>query len=103
MRRTREFQRRWAAWQPDVPLVLLDSRHRLLGPPIARYVGSLAARYVVVLVGEVRPEHWWERPLFNRRGSVVARYVGRHTDAVVCRLRFPLRPGRLGPGRGGKR
>ena len=73
-----------------MPLVLLDSAHRLLGPPVTRYVRSLTERQVMVLVGEVRPEHWWERALFNRRGSVVARYVGRHTDAVVCRLRFPL-------------
>ncbi|WP_064745304.1 APC family permease [Pseudonocardia acaciae] len=86
----REFQRRWACWRPDVPLVLLESAHRVLGPPIARYVRSLDEEHVVVLVGEVRPERWWERPLFNRRGAVVARYVGRHTDAVVCRLRFPL-------------
>ena len=87
----RDFQRRWEQWQPNVPLVLLDSAHRLLGPPIARYVRSLTERQVVVLVGEVGPERWWERVLFNRRGSVVARYVGRHTDAAVCRLRFPLR------------
>jgi amino acid transporter len=96
--RTRAFQRHWAEWQPDVPLVLLDSAHRLLGPPIARYLHSLADPHVVVLIGEVRPEHWWERALFNRRGSVVARYVGRHTDAVVCRLRFPLCPGQVRPG-----
>jgi len=87
----RDFQRRWEQWQPNVPLVLLDSAHRLLGPPIARYVRSLTERQVVVLVGEVGPQRWWERALFNRRGSVVARYVGRHTDAAVCRLRFPLR------------
>jgi hypothetical protein len=89
----REFQRSWERWQPNVPLVLLDSAHRLLGPPLARYVRSLDEAHVVVLIGEVRPEHWWERALFNRRGAVVARFVGRHTDAVVCRLRFPLSPG----------
>ncbi|MCU1652030.1 MAG: hypothetical protein JWQ60_3179 [Pseudonocardia sp.] len=86
----RDFQRRWVSWQPNVPLVLLDSAHRVLGPPIARYVRSLSEEHVVVLIGEVRPEHWWERVLFNRRGAVVARFVGRNTDAVVCALRFPL-------------
>jgi amino acid transporter len=86
----RDFQRRWVSWQPDVPLVLLDSAHRVLGPPIARYVRSLSEEHVVVLIGEVRPEHWWERVLFNRRGAVVARFIGRNTDAVVCALRFPL-------------
>jgi amino acid transporter len=86
----RDFQRRWASWQPNVPLVLLDSAHRVLGPPIARYVRSLSEEHVVVLIGEVRPEHWWERVLFNRRGAAVARFIGRNTDAVVCALRFPL-------------
>ncbi|MDT7669941.1 MAG: hypothetical protein QOC74_2724 [Pseudonocardiales bacterium] len=86
----RDFQRRWVSWQPNVPLVLLDSAHRVLGPPIARYVRSLSEEHVVVLIGEVRPEHWWERVLFNRRGAVVARFIGRNTDAVVCALRFPL-------------
>jgi amino acid transporter len=91
----RDFQRRWVSWQPNVPLVLLDSAHRVLGPPIARYVRSLSEEHVVVLIGEVRPEHWWERVLFNRRGAVVARFIGRNTDAVVCALRFPLhQPGR---------
>lgn len=88
----REFQQHWSQWQPDAPLVLLDSAHRVLGPPIARYVRSLDEEHVIVLIGEVQPEHWWERPLFNRRGSVVARHVGRHTRAVVCRLRFRLDP-----------
>jgi hypothetical protein len=47
---------------------------------------------VLLLVGEVAPDHWWQRVLFNRRGSVVARYAERHSDAVVCRLRFRLLP-----------
>lgn len=95
----RRFQQLWSRWQPDVPLVLPDSAHRVLGPPIARYVRSLDESHVTVLIGEVQPEHWWERPLFNRRGGTVARHVGRHTDAVVCRLSFRL--GRVDPRRPG--
>jgi len=94
---TREFEQRWSQWQPDARLVLLDSAHRVLGPPIARFVRSLKEEHVIVLIGEVEPEHWWERPLFNRRGGTVARYVGRHTDAVICRLRFRLERVRLSP------
>jgi hypothetical protein len=44
----------------------------------------------MVLIGELAPEHWWERVLSNRRGGVVARHVLASTDAVVCRLRFRL-------------
>ncbi|GAA1231015.1 APC family permease [Pseudonocardia alaniniphila] len=99
------FQDRWQEWRPDVPLVLLtavDERgrpSRVLGPAIARYLRSVsepAGERALLLVGEVAPDHWWQRVLFNRRGAVVARYAERHTDAVVCRLRFRLLPRRHG-------
>ncbi len=55
---------------------------------------------VMLLIGEVAPDHWWQQALFNRRGAVVARYVGRHTNALICRLRFRLLPRPThGPGR----
>ena len=95
------LRERWQEWRPDVPLVLLaavDERgrpSRVLGPAIARYLRTLAepgTERVLLLVGEVAPDHWWQRVLFNRRGAVVARYAERHSDAVVCRLRFRLLP-----------
>lgn len=96
-----DLQRRWQEWRPDVSLVLLaavdedDHPSRVLGPAIARYLRRLAepgTERVLLLIGEVAPDHWWERALFNRRGAVVARYAGRHSTAVVCRLRFRLLP-----------
>ncbi len=96
-----QLQRRWQEWRPDVSLVMLagvdenDHPSRVLGPAIARYLRGLAAsgsERVLLLIGEVAPDHWWEQVLFNRRGAVVARYAGRHTDVVVCRLRFRLQP-----------
>lgn len=88
--KARRFRADWQEWRPEVPLVLLDSEHRLLGPPIARYVKSLTGEHVVVLIGEIEPAALWERMLRNRREAVVARCVGRNTAAVVCRLRFRL-------------
>lgn len=97
----RALERRWAQWHPDVPLVLLEATDeegrpsRVLGPAIARYVSDVARsgeEHVILLVGEVAPQHWWQQILFNRRGAVVARYVGRHSSAVVCRFRFRLLP-----------
>lgn len=96
-----DLQRRWREWRPDVSLVLLaavdeeDEPSRVLGPAIARYLRGLAepgTERVLLLIGEVAPDRWWEQALFNRRGAVVARYAGRHTNAVVCRLRFRLLP-----------
>ena len=62
----------------------------MLGPPIADYVRSLTDEHVMVLIGEMQPARLWERILKNRRGTVVGRYVGRTTKAVVCRLTFRL-------------
>jgi hypothetical protein len=95
----RDLAVRWLAWQPEVPLVLIESPQRTLGPPIARFVRAQRADHVMVLIGEVAPEHWWERVLFNRRGGVVARHVSASTDAVVCRLRFRLGRRTSGPHR----
>jgi amino acid transporter len=89
----------WARWRPNVPLELLDAvdEHgvpsRVLGPAIVDYLEKLDAtdtERVILLVGEVEPVHWWGRVLFNRRGGAVARYVARHSQIVVCRLRYPL-------------
>jgi hypothetical protein len=94
----RAFAQQWQQWRPDVPLVMLDSAHRTIDDPIVRYVNSLTDDRVVVLIGELEPVRLWERILRNRRGAVVARAVGRHTCAVVCRLRFrlaPTTPGRM--------
>ncbi|HEX3782799.1 MAG TPA: hypothetical protein VHX38_24300 [Pseudonocardiaceae bacterium] len=75
-----------------MPLELLHTSSRVLGPPIVRYLNSQPAghRRIVVLIGEFEPTRLWERVLRNRRGAVVARAVGRETCAVVCRLRFRL-------------
>jgi hypothetical protein len=80
----------WMTWRPEVPLVLLESPRRELGPPLAHYVRQLRADQVVVLIGEVQPPRRWERLLKNQRGAVVARHLSRTTNAVVCRYRMPL-------------
>jgi hypothetical protein len=80
----------WMTWRPEVPLVLLESPRRELGPPLAHYVRELRADQVLVLIGEVQPPRRWERLLKNQRGAVVARHLSRTTNAVVCRYRMPL-------------
>ncbi len=99
--RVASLQRNWREWQPDVRLVLLAADDeqgrpsRVLGPSIIRYLRSLAepgTERVLLLIGEVAPDHWWQQVLFNNRGAVVARYAGRHSTAVICRLRFRLLP-----------
>ncbi|MFC8083719.1 APC family permease [Streptomyces sp. NPDC057340] len=90
---THALERAWADWDPGVGLVLLSSERRSLGHPIAAYVRDMAAAAapgtrITVLIPEVEPGRWWQRPLQNQRGAVVAHAVRRETDAVICRLRF---------------
>ena len=90
------FRAQWEAWDPDVPLVSLHTRHRALGPPIVDYLRAREQedphRRVVVVIPEVQPEHWWRWVLHNQRGFVLNRAVVAGTDnVVVCRLRFRLR------------
>ncbi|WP_020667469.1 APC family permease [Amycolatopsis nigrescens] len=89
----RAMETDWLYWRPEIPLTVLGSSRRELGPPLTRFVRDARADRVIVLIGEVQPAHRWERMLKNHRGAVVARRLSRSTDAVVCRLRLPLRPG----------
>ncbi len=86
-----DFRTRWDAWRPDVELVLVDAPHRDLGQSIVDYLHTHTRRErVFVLIAEIEPEHLWQRLLRNHRGGVIDRAVRRHTDAVICRMRYHL-------------
>ncbi|GAA2760542.1 hypothetical protein [Actinopolymorpha rutila] len=88
-RLTREWQYR----DPGVPLVLLDADpHQRLARPVVEYLRRYDHAAPVVLIAEVEPAHPWLRILQNQRGAVLARAVRRGTNALVCRLRFPVLP-----------
>jgi hypothetical protein len=86
----RRFEERWERWHPDVELVLLHDGHRRLAAPLVEYLHQVSEPHVFVLIPELEPEHVWQRVLQNQRGAVLARALRRHTDVVVCRLRFRL-------------
>ncbi|MFD2419754.1 APC family permease [Amycolatopsis pigmentata] len=91
----RDMETQWLSWRPEIPLVILNSPHRELGPPLARYLHDTCdttADRVIVLIGEVQPQRRWERMLKNHRGTVIARRLSHTTNAVVCRYRLPLNP-----------
>jgi amino acid transporter len=89
------FRDDWEAWHPNVPLITLRSQHRVLAPPIVKYLRTLEAedRYhrLVVLIPEVRPGRWWQWILHNQRGLVLERAIERGTvNVVICRMRYQL-------------
>ncbi|MFD9962179.1 APC family permease [Amycolatopsis sp. NPDC058986] len=82
----------WDRWHPDVPLVQLYDERRRLGEPLVEYLRGIGDCHAFVLIAEVEPEHLWQRVLQNQRGAVLSRALRRHSDAVVCRMRFRLTP-----------
>jgi amino acid transporter len=90
-----DFRNNWEAWHPNVPLITLRSVHRVLAPPIVKYLRKLELddRHdrLVVLIVEVQPAHWWQWILYNQRGVILQRAIQRGTvNVVVCRLRYQL-------------
>ncbi|MFC9689102.1 APC family permease [Kribbella sp. NPDC056951] len=80
----------WERWRPGVPLIALYDERRRITAPIITYINHLDFDTVFVVIGEVEPEHLWQRILQNNRGGLLAHALRRDTDAVVCRLRFRI-------------
>ena len=87
----------WSAWQPDVPLTVLSCHTRSLTRPIIDYLHQVEQACghdrVIVLIPEMQLPRPWLRLLQNQRGSVLDRAIRRHTDVVICRLRFRVDTG----------
>lgn len=91
------LQAEWSAWQPEVPLTVLSCHTRSLTRPIVDYLHEIVHvdghDRLIVLIPEMHLSRPWQRVLQNQRGSVLDRALRRHTDAVICRLRFPVSTG----------
>jgi len=85
----------WAAWQPRVPLTVLSCDTRSLTRPIIDYLHEVEQTCghdrLIVLIPEMQLSRPWLRLLQNQRGSVLDRAIRRHTDVVICRLRFRVK------------
>jgi hypothetical protein len=84
----------WNVWNPNVPLTVLSTPTRSLTRPIVDHLRELDALddhdRVVVLIPEISPGHHLQRLLQNQRGAILDRAIRRHSDAVICRLRFRI-------------
>jgi amino acid transporter len=88
------IQKRWSAWQPQVPLTVVPSETRSLTRPFIEHLRKVEAEdehdRLVVLIPEMQLPRPWQRLLQNQRGSVLERAIRTYTDAVICRLRFRI-------------
>ena len=87
----------WSAWQSAVPLTVLSCDTRSLTRPIVDYLDEVEQANghdrLIVLIPEMQLSRPWLRLLQNQRGAVLDRAIRRHTDVVICRLRFRVNTG----------
>jgi hypothetical protein len=90
--RAEKFREAWSAWHPEIPLTVVRSSTRSLTHPVVDYLRKVSAEErhdrLVVLIPEMHLSRPWLRLLQNQRGFILDRAIRRHTDAVICRLRY---------------
>lgn len=78
----------------DVPLVLLESPFRDIGPPLLEEVHKHTDRgdtIVTVVLPEFIPRHWWENLLHNQTAFYIKRLLLFEPRVVVTSVPFHLR------------
>lgn len=72
---TTKLRMRWAEWEPEIPLVVLESPYRSILKPLLEYIDRMEkqgeGRYLTVVIPEFVPSHWWEHFLHNQTALMV--------------------------------
>lgn len=80
-----QFERRFRSLL-DVPLVVVESPYRSFIGPFVAYVDSLPRREapITIVIPELEPERWWQRPLHNRTSDRIERALSTRRVAVLA-------------------
>ena len=72
---TTKLRMKWAEWEPEIPLVVLESPYRSILKPLLEYIDRMEkqgeGRYLTVVIPEFVPSHWWEHFLHNQTALMV--------------------------------
>jgi hypothetical protein len=72
---TTKLRMKWAEWEPEIPLVVLESPYRSILRPLLEYIDRMEkqgeGRYLTVVIPEFVPSHWWEHFLHNQTALMV--------------------------------
>jgi amino acid transporter len=72
---TTKLRLRWAEWEPDIPLVVLESPYRSIVRPLLDYIDRMErqgdSQYMTVVLPEFVPSHWWEHFLHNQTALLI--------------------------------
>ncbi len=72
---TTKLRLRWAEWEPDIPLLVLESPYRSIVRPLMDYIDRMErqgeGQYLTVVLPEFVPSHWWEHILHNQTALLI--------------------------------
>jgi amino acid transporter len=94
--RAGELQRRWARWDPGVPLRVLRTEYASIAGPIVAFVDRLRRQRderIIVLIPVVLPDRLRYRFLHNHLDAVLTRALRDRPDVVVARVPMRVRVG----------
>ncbi len=92
--RTAELIDRWQRYEPDIPLVVLDSPYRSLTDPFLEYVDQVERErdddVITVVIPEFVTEKWWTRALHGQSGLQLQLALMFKRGVVVTSIRYYL-------------
>jgi amino acid transporter len=72
---TTKLRLKWAEWEPEIPLVVLDSPYRSILRPLLEYIDRTEkqgeGRYLTVVLPEFIPAKWWQHFLHNQTALLI--------------------------------
>lgn len=90
-----ELQERWAAWAPDVPLVILESPYRSIHRPLIQFIEEIDKwrddDLVTVVIPEYVPARWWQLFLHNQTSLFIKAALLFKPKIVVTSVPYHLR------------
>jgi hypothetical protein len=84
---TNRIKERWQKWNPEIPLIVVESPYRELMHPLVDYIETQAELngpqdVITVVVPEFVPRRWWHNFLHNQNATWL-HFALRHIPGVV--------------------
>ncbi len=84
----------WHKFEPDIPLVILDSPYRSIIDPILEYLSVFEAKhpgvFSTVIIPAYVPRNWWESLLHNQTTLFLKAALRANKSRVVTTVRYYL-------------
>jgi len=92
---TAKLKAKWDAWNPGIPLQVVESPYRSLTRPLLHYVDRVERKekddMVTVMVPEFVPRRWWHHLLHNQSALVLKALLRMRRHTVVVSVPYHLK------------